>query len=556
MSKFLKEKYRILLPLFHFLLSFVYERRILIFKLDKEIIATIAKSEVISDGIERVTGYVLAKLFAFIFIWFLWKLVFFIFDNWARTYIKAYSITAVVGSVIMALMWPGQFVASEDNVITFSYALRFWPEYWHSAYSSIIYTACMMVIPYAWFISVFQWLFAVFTSGYVYDRIYDSKKLPKGGRYGALAVLLMPGFFTLVSNAYRTECYALLCMFLVSKVTFDIVDGVKASKWDIFKLMALCALVAVWRSEGIILGLLLFGVYLIFALKYKFTKILTMSILMVCMFVLALVPQKIGDYKYYGKDYSFINSFPTLQNILNAEGSNLSYDGADEDLKAISIVSPLPILQAYGMDGYRRYNYANGRKDINQSLASDEISSQYMKAYRNLVIHNPGIYLKTQVAMLAKMLMIKPYEYRESYDGVLVDDLEPWKLEAWDIGYEDVAATSYMTGAGKTLYGIVSSVFNGIDHFLTAIHFYTLILILIPMCEIWALIRELVMAIRKKPGCLGLGGVSFVILLQAFAIIMVMPYSTLVYLHAYYYSSFIFVLVYFLSTFVRNIKEN
>lgn len=558
MSNFFKTKYKIIVPSVHFLLTFLFERISLILNLDKDIIASIAKNNIVSDSFERIEGYIFAKLFALIFIVFIWRLIFFVIDNFKETYVRAFTIVAVLGGVLFALMWPAPFVYSEDNLITYAYALRLWPEYWHSAYTSFIYSACLMVVPFSFFIGVFQWLFFTFVLGYVYKRIRECEKLPSKGRYFVFLIFALPGIFILVSNSYRTEIYTLLCLYFVSRILFDILDSKSASGMELVKFMFLCGLVSVWRSEGMILGLLGFGIYLIFVQKYKFIKVVLMSALMVGVFVITLLPQKLGDIKYYGKDYSFINSFVNLQNILNTSWADLSYEGVEEDMAAFEAVTPIPLLKKYGMDGYRRYNYANGRGDINQSLASDEVASAYMSAYYNLLLHNPGIYARTQLTMLANILMIKPGYYIAGYDGEIEEDYAPWTLEVWNVGRDDIANSAGETSAlGTALYKGVTAFFDFVGKIMTKSYFYPLILLFIPSFEVFIFVREIVRAIKKKENLLGFAGLSFVLLLQAFAIVLVLPYASLVYLHAYYYSSFIVVLLYILNLVgCKKAKEN
>lgn len=550
MSNFFKTKYKVIVPFIHFLLTFLFERVSLIFDLDKDIIATIAKSDIISDRFERVEGYIFAKLFAGIFIFFIWHLIFFVVENIKETYVKVFAALAVIGSICFAIMWPLPFMGSEDNLITYAYALRLWPEYWHSAYTSFMYTACLMVVPFAWFIGVFQWLFFTFVLGYIFKRIKECTKLPSKGRFFAFLIFALPGIFILVGNAYRTEIYTLLCIYFVSRILFDILDAKKASVFELIKFMFLCGLVSVWRTEGMILGLLGFGIYAIFVQKYKFIKVVLMSVLMVAVFVITLLPQKLGDIKYYGKDYSFINSFVNLQNILNTPWADLTYEGVESDLEAFEAVTPVELLKKYGMEGYRRYNYASGRGDINQSLASDEVASAYMSAYYNLLLHNPGIYARTQITMLANVLMIKPGYYMAGYDEPIEGDLEPWHLEIWDTGREDIATRSKSAGAvGTSLYSGILKFFNSVEGVLSKTYVYTLILLFITFSEVFIFFREIIRALKKKDNLLGFAGVSFVLLLQALAIIMVLPYASLVYLHTYYYSSFVVVLLYFLNLF-------
>lgn len=547
MRGFFYSRKKYLLPAIHFLLSFLYERSIFIFQEERNIILSLPRNQIISDVGERVLGYAISKLFAAVMILFLWRLLFWIVENWKRKknlrFFLAFFLVCLAG---ILLLWPDPFTASADNYITYSYAIRFWPEYWHSAYTSCVYAAMLMVVPSPAFITVFQLIFAVFVLGYLYNRMADSPVLQGKGKYGVFLLFLMPGVYTLFTNSYRTELYALLCMFAVAMTAMDIVDRRERGTWSLIGNLFLCGFLGVWRTEGIILGFLLFIVQLLFVYNYKPVKSLACLLCLALAFAAFLAPQKLGDRKYYGKDYSFINSFPVLKNILS---SGLHYEGADWDVAALSEVVPMEALRYYGMDGYRRYNYANGRKDINQSLASDETASAYMKAYYRILLHNLPIYAKTQVSMLLKAIMVLEEEYVVGCDQPPDPDLPPWTLESWDIGRQDLENRPFVrqwmdTDIHRSFSAFVGKMIGFVENALRRVSFYSAVLILIPLFEIFLFFREGIRLIKKKRNRFGLAGIAFLLLGQAAAIALVMPAGALVYFHAYYYCSFILCLIY------------
>ena len=550
MGRILKKKRIYIFPLIHFLLSFFYERSILVFRLDRDIILSIPRNFVISDTGERVLGYVLSKLFALAMIFFLWNLLFEIVRTWTtRKNLCFFLVFFLAGCAGLLFLWPEPFAASQDNFITYSYAIRFWPEYWHSAYTSCIYAAMLMVMPHPVFLTIFQWLFAVFVLGYLYNRILDSPVLKGRGRYGVFLVFLMPGVYTLFTNPYRTELYALLCMFLISMTAMDIVDQRHRGISSLLLNLLLCSFIGVWRTEGIILGVLLFVLQIVFIYHYPPAKAILCFFCMLLIFGLFSAPQKLGDKKYYGKDYSFINSFPTLRNILASPDANLSYEGAGEDLAAIDAVTPIELLRHYGMEGYRRYNYFNGREDINQSLAADETAAAYMSAYYRMVAHNFPIYARTQLFMLLKAIMIKPEEYVVYDSSVPVNDLEAWELISWEIGEEDFytaggVAVWENAALHRISWELANELGDKISGFLRKTYFYSLLLICIPLYEIYLFFTEAFRLIKKKSCRPGLAGLAFILLGQAAAICLVMPAGMLTYLHTYYYCSFILCLIY------------
>lgn len=559
MTVFLRDRKRYLLPIIHFLLSFLYERVIFLFQADSEFILSIPRNTIISDSAERILGYGISKLFAGVMIFFLWQLFFWMIENWRiKKNIRFFLIFFAICLTGILLLWPNPFTISADNYITYSYAIRFFPEYWHNAYSSCLYAAMLMVVPHPVFITVFQLIFAFFVMGYLYNRIADSPVLQGKGKYGVFLIFLMPGVYTLFTNSYRTEQYALLCMFVVAKTAMDLVDQKKRGTSDLICNILLCGFISVWRTEGIILGFLLFILQLVYIYRFKPAKSIISFLCMMLAFGMFLTPQKLGDIKYYGKDYSFINSFPVLKNILC---SGLSYEGVEQDLNALGAVVPWDAIRYYGMDGYRRYNYANGRRDINQSLASDETASAYMKAYYRIVLHKLPVYAKTQLFMLLRTVYLTENEYVLGCDRPPEPDLPPWTLESWETGRRDFESVKSVrawmdTGIHQRFSNLALKAIGKVESILRKIYFYSAILILIPLFEIFLFFREGMRLIKRKKNMFGLSGMAFLLLGQAAAIALVMPAGVLVYFHAYYYCSFILCLIYVSCLRCRKAQEN
>ncbi|MBQ1850665.1 MAG: hypothetical protein II139_09890, partial [Lachnospiraceae bacterium] len=166
LTRFIKAEY--LLPLLHFLASFLYEWVVLWFRPQQEIVTAVAKNDSYSNAFERIMAYGLSKLFAAIIIWATWKLIFIVLRKFKtdRT-VRLFTILFFVGLLLRIFLWPNGFIHSYDNYVTYSYAIHLYPEYWHSAYTSVVYCACIMVLPHPIAVSLFQWLFFVVDLGYL-----------------------------------------------------------------------------------------------------------------------------------------------------------------------------------------------------------------------------------------------------------------------------------------------------------------------------------------------------------------------------------------------------
>ncbi|MCQ2538820.1 MAG: hypothetical protein MJ114_00070 [Acetatifactor sp.] len=543
-----------ILPILHVLLSFLYERALFHFTLDRDVVAAVPLQQGFGDTAERVMGYVLTKAFAILFICLFWKLIFYVKKHLkADRDLKIFAGIFLVGALVLGLLWPNIFTYSEDNLITYSYAIRFFPEYWHSAYSSVIYGACMMVLPHPFAICLLQWLFSLFTLGYLFTRIKESPVLQGKGKWLVFTLLLVPDSYYLLTNAYRTEQYALACLFFASLAVMDLVDGKLRSTKEILGIALLCGFLGVWRTEGVVLGVLGFACLLLFGYKQGVQKTVWYLLAVIVAFLVISVPQKLGDGKYYGKDYSFINSFPTLQNVLNADSANLSYEGAAEDLKALERVTPLPVIQCFGMDGYRRVNVQRGYIDINQSGVSKEVGAAYMKAYYRIILHNLPIYAKTQIFMVCQAGKLVEYPYVEK-SKVWVDDVPQWTYDAWNIGREDLDSVPGVKawkklGLRNTVADVILAARNKVAQLLKKTYLQTATLGLAVLLAVCIFFREFYFLCRKKKSVPGPAALIFVLLGQAAAIALVMPAGVLAYFHAVVYCIWAVDLTYILCTF-------
>ncbi|MBR4607890.1 MAG: hypothetical protein IKO41_16910 [Lachnospiraceae bacterium] len=553
-QKFGKVEY--LLPLLHFLASFFYEWTILQLHPAKYTVTAVAKSAKYSDQFERVMAYGISKLFAALIIWGSWKLFFYVLRNLRKKFsIRLFAIFFAVGAFVILLLWPNGFTHSIDNYVTFTYAIRLYPEYWHSAYTSILFTACMMVIPHPFAISFFQWLAFSFVLGYLFVRLEAMSTWRKGVKWFAFLIFLLPEVVILFSDAYRTELYALLCMFYMTKIIFDILEQKCHSSMELVAMALLSAFVAVWRTEGILLGGMGYLAMLLFSKESSIKKGLKWFAVFVVAFFMISFPQKVGNEKYYGSDYSIINSFFVLKNVFNRADANLNYEGAQEDLAAIEAVVPIEAIQAYGLDGYRRYNYENGHQDINQSLTDREAGKAYVKAFYRIVFHNPVIYAQTQLGLLKVVLCLRTEPYVEGSTIILSREYPNWRFQAWEDGNEDLlsffAVRRWQEWNPRKQFAEGFLVWTSkIADWKKKIYLSSLILIAIPLLNFWILVRDAWNFLKKPKAEKNFMELCFaflaMMLLGQFAIItLVMPERSFSYFCAVYFCSFILQLCYF-----------
>lgn len=552
-------KIRYIIPLIHFLLTFAWERMVLLF--DQSSALQVAFSTPISNTFsiefERIMCYFISKIMAGVIIVAIWSLVFAVVDNKIKK-----NIVIIFGSIWALLMittiiqWPDCFIAGGDNYIPFSYSLRLMPEYWHSILLSCLYTASMMVFPHAISISLLQCTFFVFAVGYLYYRIDNCHlfSVTKWIKYLSFCLFFFRDTFNVTTNPERAEYNASFLLILVTLVVFDIIEKKKRSKKELAIILLYASFLAVFRSEGIIVAIPAVLILLIINYRPKVFKLLgVLAIICICVLVIKL-PGKVGEKKYYGQDYSIVNTFPTLKNIFNSDTTNLSYNGAKEDLEAIDAITPIDLIAEYGTWGYRRYNYANGQIDFNQSLASSEVSDAYMSAYKSIVIHNISIYLKTQCSMMLSALGTGVPEYDVTYRGEHTE-LDELGRDIWEVGVNDALA---IPGRYKwenfsvrnALIVVLTTIRMKYYLLITDLKIYAAFNIALVLLGLFIMCFSFVKTLKKQYEYLALLMMSMILSGYFVALSLVMPTGANMYFHAYFYSMFA-VLIVFISLLVK-----
>lgn len=538
-----------LLPLLHFIASFLFERITLIPGRANEVFFSVPLSDRFSVKFEQVMTYSISKVLAAVIIFFLWKLVFWFLNKESDKETKIiFGILLVISVASTILLWPGVFEAGGDNCIPFSYALRLMPEYWHGIYLSCLYTASMMVFPHAISINVLQTILFVAVLGYIYNRIKKSDALQnvKWVRFLVLPMIIFADSFTVATNPERAEYNASLTLLFVSIVLFDILEKKKRSNFELVALLIFSGFLSVFRSEGIIVSILGFIALLVFVYKPKLKDAAGLCIaLLVVHFVLSL-PSKVGAQKYYGSDYSIINSFNSLHNILCSDNSNLSYEGVEKDLEAIGAITPIEVIKEFSGEGYRRVNFSKGYADINQSRAGKESSEAFLSAYKSLVIHNLPIYLKTQWHMFLGAIEVKNSAYIEEYNGEGTD-LPMFDRTLWSVGDADLQVipgryTWERIEAKNSLAALITIPRLKYIDFLKDSGIYTVLFVLELVASVVIVVSGIIKCFKKKFNEAGPAVIALILDGYLLAMSLLMPVGANMYYHAYIYCMYVAIL--------------
>lgn len=369
-----------------------------------------------SEGCEKAAQVLLAGIFGFCMICIAWYILFMLIK---KKKILPF-ILAGIALMISFIVFPGSFSYELDNLVVYSYAVRDMPDYWQSIYLGSIYKACLFVFPHPLTISFIQ-LSSLF--GVIYYISVRVKRL-FGNKAAFIPYLLVlfPEFLEVGVSPYRNCIYTIMCLWFYAVLFFDCFEKKKRSVSELLLICGAGGILTFFRSEGIIIpGILIAGFCFIYQMSFKRTcKYLVIFALIGIMLAF---PQKLGAKKYYGQDYSIINSMNMLKEILSDKNVNLDYDSAEEDLMAIHKIVSLEELPTYGIHAYEAGNFVkNGT--INQSFASKEESQAFMKAVKNLVIHNLDLFIKCRLVMFCET------------NGVVSVSEDPYPTEEWNRMFE------------------------------------------------------------------------------------------------------------------------
>lgn len=369
----------------------------------------------ISDGLEHTLFYVITVIMGGILIYSFWKIVWIICSKWNQlSGKKIFFACLFLGLFVVVLSYPGMYAYEVDNYYTYYTAMTAYPNYWHGAYTSYYYLACHMFLPHPISLPIVQYTSFHLVLFYCYNQARKDKAHAWSGLYFFL--LAVPEALYVALNPYRNCMYTILCLFLLAYIYFEYRLQHKLSKGKWIALLLAFAFTAIWRNEGIIFSLILFTGALLIVYRQKLSKVaLSFLLLLVCIRIMS-IPQDLGTQKFWGSDYTMINAMNPLQDIFNAADANLNYENAEEDLAAIEAIAPIEMIKESGISGYRSYNASCGR-DINQSCASEEAQSAFMKAYMNLTLHNLPVFCKARWEDYKAILFWPFPRHGSSYEG-------------------------------------------------------------------------------------------------------------------------------------------
>lgn len=407
-----KKNLKMLLPVLHMIIAFLYAA------LEKgyseypfNIPAQIYESSW-SDTAERIFHIGMSGLFGCILIYMVWKVFFLLLEKKRRFPF----VLILIAFVICMLVFPSNFSYEPDNYTIYSYAVRNISDYWQNVHMGYLYRACLLVFPHPMILPFLQ-LCALFGAIY-YISVRCGRLFGKKASYIPYCIVVFPEFLEIGTNPYRNCIYTVMCLWYFAILFFDCLEQKKRSGTELACLCIAGGFLAIFRSEGIvILGVVFLALLLLY--KPDIRKIVIYFVLCLCTCAVLALPQKMGEKKYYGREYSMINSMNMLKEILASQNADYDFDTAQEDLTAINHIVPLDSLMIFGIQGYRANNFED-HQTINQSCTTAEEQDDFIRGARNMIMHNLDIFLLDRIVMFCEA------------NGVLSEVEDPYPTEEWN----------------------------------------------------------------------------------------------------------------------------
>lgn len=545
-----KKKLYIMVTSIHFILTFIWERLILV--LDngyEELISIPIVESYISARSEFIIIYILSKVICFALVAFLWYLLFYVVKKIEKKILIPIVLVFAIGLIIGIITYPDNYMDDIDNYTNYLYAVRLIPTYWQHVFTGAFYAGCCMTFPHPVSIVVIQWSLFVSTLGYIMQKINNCF----GGKLYLLPLilLLLPDTFFIAYDPYRNNLYTILTVFYFSFLYFDIYKSNGALRWYQKVLYVITtALIASWRAEGIIVGFAGVLLYIIYidipkrAIKNKI--IIVMCTLFAC--VLFNRIQNIGEAKYYGSDYSIVNTANVLSEIFNNPNANLSYENVDDDIEAINNIVSVEVLKEQGLNGLRSSNWSKGHKDFNQTLASESEAENYMNAYYNIVVHNLRDYLNVQLNVFFSSLGMSGTQFEQySFSGESSVSLTYFQYTQWEKGQTELLATcGTLSWQQSNVRQVCYTITDTIRQTILLLFRESGLIQLLRVCSILFMlcicIRELIIMLDDfNKTKMFYFITSFFIILQYIGIILFMPVAREPYFYPMQYASFLII---------------
>jgi hypothetical protein len=273
--------------------------------------------------------------------------------------------------------------------------------------------------------------------------VLSDKKANKW-KYLLFIVAFSPFVSTVMLESFRTYLYSILNMFFFA---YLILEKIQQRKLTLSKFILLAlgiAVLATWRSESMVYLIFApFLLYIVYAGKIKIKAALLFAAVSVAVYWGVNLPQKVGNTKFYNSDYLITSTTRPLSVLLNLD-ETYRYDGAETDVEKINAVINVDEIKKFPYDciSYQSWNTIYNQGRLTETGSNKFAQSDYLKAFLNIVIHNPSNFMKERLDLFIKTNYLGDV-FQVDFGKELVRSGEPSLAPYWI--FNDALRTAHVT---------------------------------------------------------------------------------------------------------------
>ena len=249
-------------------------------------------------------------------------------------------------------------------------------------------------------------IFTALIFAYIFYRtssVLTDKKANKW-KYLLLIAAFSPFVNTATLETFRPYMYSILNMFFFA---FLILEKIQKRPLTVPKFILLAlgiAVLAAWRSESMVYLIFApFLLYIVYAGKIKIKAALLFVVAAAALYWVVNLPQQVGNTKFYNNDYFITSTTRPLSVLLNLD-ETYQYDGAEADVEKINAVINVGEIKELPFDSnsYQSWNGYINQGRLTETMSTKQAQSEYIKAFANIVLHNPSVFMKERLDLFVK----------------------------------------------------------------------------------------------------------------------------------------------------------
>jgi len=283
-----------------------------------------------SGDIGGIATLIASKLIGALLILLFWRTLIRLFaGSYPKRAVISFFVLFAVSLIVIAIVYPQNYAYETDSLLIYEDAITYQPAYWHHYLTGSFFAGCYMLLPHPVSLMLVQSAFFSALIASVFSRL--AGRFGSGRAWFAFLLLLVPVSFYVQYSPYRNCLYTILCMFACSELLFFWLDGEAPPLWRVIRVALAFSLIAIWRSEGILLFLLLpLGLWLVCRAPAR--RVICLTLASAAAAMLLALPQTIGMAQSgMNGNYRIVSTMNALQDICNAADFSLDYDGGEED---------------------------------------------------------------------------------------------------------------------------------------------------------------------------------------------------------------------------------